>query len=277
MSSISTGVDEPAPESPPEPTPAANAAQRLSAHEIFSTVVQGGRDELYRPLSALAFSAVAGGITIGLSALGVALMAAYFGESSTSHLLQAALYPVGFIAVIIGRAQFFTENTLFPVVTYMDDHRHGRRLLQFWGVVLGANLIGTALFAVLVMDSRALEPGPRAQLIALGMAASAGGFGATFWSAVIAGWLMALVAWMVSASSWTSGQILVVWLVTLLIGLGHFAHCVASSAEILSAVVAGHLSMAHYWRWLPAAVLGNIAGGVIIVSLLNYGQVRMGE
>lgn len=254
-----------------------NAAQRLSAHEIFSAVVQSGRDELYRPLTALALSALAGGITIGLSALGVALMATYFGSSSASHLLQASIYPVGFIAVIIGRAQFFTENTLFPVVTYMDDHVHGRRLLQFWGVVLAANLIGTWLFALLMMDSPALTAAARAHLAELGVSAAAGGFGVTFWSAVVAGWLMALVAWMVSASRWTSGQILVVWLVTLLIGLGHFAHCVASSAEILCAVTAGQLGAGAYWGWLPAAVLGNLAGGVVIVSMLNYGQVRLGE
>lgn len=262
----------------PEPSPSAsgNPQQRLTAHAILDVVVQSGRDELHRSLSGLGFSALAGGITIGISALALALLRDVYGNGPASTLLQAAAYPIGFIAVIIGRAQFFTENTLFPVVTYMDDRAHVRRLLAFWGVVLGANLIGTLLFALLTMKTGALPPAVQSELAGLGVEATAGSFGAIFWSAVIAGWLMALVAWTVSASRWTSGQILITWFLTLLIGLGHFSHCVASSAEGLAAVVAGETGLIHYLAWLVPAVLGNLAGGIVIVSWLNYGQVHAG-
>jgi len=86
---------------------------------------------------------------------------------------------------------------------------------------------------------------------------------------VVGGWLIALVAWIVTASRWTIGQVVMVWLLTFLVGVGRFAHCIATSGEILSAVVAR-----AYAHWLVPATLGNIAGGVVIVSLLNYGQVR---
>ncbi len=91
------------------------------------------------------------------------------------------------------------------------------------------------------------------------------------------GWLLALVAWLVTASHWTTGQVVMTWAMTFVMGLGRFAHCVANSGEILSAVLLGKVGMNDYSSWLAAATLGNIAGGVVMVSLLNYGQVKLGE
>jgi formate/nitrite transporter FocA (FNT family) len=98
-----------------------------------------------------------------------------------------------------------------------------------------------------------------------------------FWSGVVAGWLLALVAWLVTASHWTTGQAIMTWALTFVLGLGHFAHCVASSGEIMSAVVSGAVKLSAYGSWLGAATLGNILGGVVMVSLLNYGQVETGR
>ncbi len=81
---------------------------------------------------------------------------------------------------------------------------------------------------------------------------------------------------MVTASHWTIGQIAVIWLLAFVVGIGRFAHCIATSGEILAAVWAGALSLGQYFAWLAPATLGNIAGGVTIVSLLNYGQVKAG-
>ena len=90
----------------------------------------------------------------------------------------------------------------------------------------------------------------------------------------VTAWLIALVAWTVTASHWTIGQMAIVYLLTFVVGIGHFAHCIAGSGEILSAVVAGTVPVADYLRWLAPATMGNICGGVLIVSLLNYGQVK---
>jgi formate-nitrite transporter family protein len=104
-----------------------------------------------------------------------------------------------------------------------------------------------------------------------------GGFGHVFWSDIVGGWIIALVAWMATASQYTIGQLVVINLFTFLVGLGHLAHCIASSCEILSSVLSGANSMGSYLRWLMPATMGNIVGGVVIVSLLDYGQVAAGE
>lgn len=142
------------------------------------------------------------------------------------------------------------------------------------GVVFASNIFGAWLFSLLVTKSSALQPSTLSDLAKLGATASMGTPAHFFWSGVIGGWLIALVAWTVTASHWTIGQLAVIYLLTLVVGLGHFAHCIASSCEILTAVEYGSVSAAGYFQWLWAATTGNICGGVFIVSLLNYGQVR---
>jgi len=66
-----------------------------------------------------------------------------------------------------------------------------------------------------------------------------------------------------------------IWLLTFVVGIGHFSHCIATSGEILSAVVSGVVTAETYLHWLLFATLGNILGGVMMVSVLNYGQVRL--
>ena len=101
--------------------------------------------------------------------------------------------------------------------------------------------------------------------------------GHVFWSAVIGGWIIALVAWLVSGSHSITGSVMLIWFLTFIVGLGHFAHCIASSGEVFAAVLRHQIPVSQYFTWVVPAVLGNIAGGVFIVTLLEYGQVKGGE
>jgi len=250
---------------------------RLTAHEIFEGVLQNGRQELARKSKALAFSGLAGGMTMGLTGMSVAVGSAHLGLGTAQQMLVMLLYPIGFIAVIIGRAQLFTENTLYPVVLVLKERRHVLDTLRLWAVVFTCNLVGTFAFALLMTKTGALRREYLEALVALGAHAAAPAIGQVFWSAVIGGWLIALVAWMVTASHYTIGQIAVVWLLTYVVGAGHFAHCIATSSEIWAAVLQGTVPVGAYVRWIVPATLGNVVGGVTIVSLLNFGQVVAGE
>lgn len=258
----------------PQKEETAVETQRLTAHEIFDAALDNARSELRRSWRSLAVSGFAGGITLGLTGIGVASVLAALGEGGWQHLLAYCIYPVGFIAVIIGRQQLFTENTLYPVILVLDERRHIGSTLRLWGVVFASNVAGALVFAALVIHTLALKPDISAKLVGLGFAAAQGTFAHFFWSGVVGGWLIALVAWMVTASHWTIGQVAMIWLLTFLVGIGHFAHCIVTSCEILSAAMAHAVSAGQYLHWLAPATLGNIVGGVFIVSVLNYGQVR---
>lgn len=248
--------------------------RRLTAAEIFKAAIDNAREELRRSNQKLAFSGLAGGLTMGLTGLAVASVRSLAGPGASFPIAPYLLYPIGFVAVIIGRAQLFTENTLYPVVLVLDERRHLRSTLRLWGVVFCSNILGALIFALLAVKSPALRPDILSQLIHLGETSANGSMNHFFWSGVIGGWLIALVAWMVTASHWTIGQIAMVYMLTFVVGVGRFAHCIAGSGEILSAVVAGSISIAEYLRWLLPATAGNICGGILIVSLLNYGQVK---
>jgi formate-nitrite transporter family protein len=252
---------------------------RLTAPQIFYAAKENARGEVRRSSRTLAFSGLAGGLVMGLTGLGVAAVRANLGNGVWQNFVSYLLYPTGFIAVIIGRAQLFTENTLYPVLLILDERkqrkRYTRETLRLWSVVFATNVLGALLFATLVMLTGAIPGTIYGQLISLGREAVSGTAAHFFWSGVIGGWLIALVAWVVTASHWTIGQLVMVWLLTFVVGIGHFAHCIATSGEILSGVVSGVLTGGTYLHWLLFATLGNIVGGVVMVSVLNYGQVRL--
>jgi formate/nitrite transporter FocA (FNT family) len=250
-----------------------------SAQQVLDQALDRGRDELARSSAALACSGLAAGLGMGLSGLGIAIVLAALGESPRHELVANLLYPIGFIVVIVGRQQLFTENTLYPVAVLLDDTRreHLWNLLRLWVVVLVTNVLGALAFAAWIERADSTPSKVADTLVKVGEKSVAHGTWHVFASAVVGGWLIALTAWLVLAGRDTIGHVALIWLVTFLVGAGHFAHSIATSGEILAAVVRGSVGVGAYLDWLWAATLGNIVGGVLVVALLNYGQVVAGS
>jgi formate/nitrite transporter FocA (FNT family) len=254
---------------------------RPSATDIYESVKHDAAEELRRPAAALAFSGLFAGATLGFSGLAAAAAAVTVGNGGVSgpgaRLIAALFYPIGFVAAIVGRAQLFTENTLYPMTLVLDERRHVRVMLRLWIIVFATNVCGAFLFALLAIDSGALHNGIGHALTSVGHELSASGWWPSFWSGVLAGWLLALVAWLIEATSAVTGQVALIWGLTFIIGVAGLDHCVSTTSEVLSAVVDGSVQIGHFFAWLAAVTLGNVVGGVVIVGLLNYGQVRAGD
>ncbi len=250
---------------------------RPSAQEIFEQVANNARQELKRSTSALAISGFAGGIFMGLSALGNAITLAMLGTSSKVQFIARMFYPIGFIVVILGRAQLFTENTLYPVALVLAEKKHFWNTMRLWFTVLPANVAGALAFAALASLTDALSPDVVQAIARLGLDAVHRDPSAVFWSGVMGGWIIALVAWLVSGSHSITGSVMIIWILTFVVGLGNFAHCIAASGEVLTAVLTRQIPWEMYFKWLLPAVGGNICGGVGMVTLLEYGQVVYGD
>jgi formate-nitrite transporter family protein len=138
---------------------------------------------------------------MGLTGLGVASVRALIGDGQWQQFISYFIYPLGFIAVIIGRAQLFTENTLYPVMLVLDERRHFTQIFRLGGNRIHLERGGAFLFALLAIKSAALRPEIAAQLVKLGLDSMHGGGAYFFWSGVIGGWLIALVAWVVLRES----------------------------------------------------------------------------
>ena len=260
----------------PEAVPAQDAQKNLdrpSAREIFEQVANNAREELKRNTLSLGFSGFAGGIFMGLTALGNAIALAMLGSSSKIQFVGKMFYPLGFIVVILGRAQLFTENTLYPVALVLAEKRHFWQTMRLWFTVLPANVLGALAFAALATLTHAVRPDVVHAIAQLGVEATQRDPSAIFWSGVMGGWIIATAAWLVSGSHSITGSVMIIWMLTFVVGLGGFAHCIAGSGEVFAAALTGEVAWRRFPMWFFPAVLGNICGGVGMVTLLEYGQV----
>ena len=246
---------------------------RPSAEDIYEQVATNARQELKRSNFSLALSGFGGGTFMGLSALGPAMAMGMLGSTASARMIAFLLYPLGFIVVILGRSQLFTENTLYPVALVLAEKKQFWNTLRLWAVVLPSNVAGAFCFALIASRTAAIDHGTVDMLSQLGLIALGHPWSTVFWSGVIGGWMIALAAWLVSGSHSITGSVMVIWMLTFVVGLGGFAHCIASSCEIMVAVLTHHASWNNYGAWLFFAVSGNICGGVGLVTILEYGQV----
>src|SRR5580700_6967878 len=151
--------------------------ERPSAQDIYEQVANNARQELGRSSVSLAISGLAGGIFMGLSALGNAIAIALLtpvGTTPTNTTLFVAkmFYPLGFIVVILGRSQLFTENTLYPVALVLAEQNHFWKTIRLWAVVLPFNVLGALAFAALAVRTHALSPAVVQSLAQLGLEAT---------------------------------------------------------------------------------------------------------
>lgn len=264
---------------PPDPdnSAAQKNLERPSAEEIYQQVARNAKQELKRRSVSLAVSGFTGGTFMGFSALGVGIVLAMLGNGPGAFLLSRMLYPLGFIVVIIGRSQLFTENTLYPVALILAEKKEFWNTLRLWAIVLPTNLLGALAFACLISLTHALSPNIVHAIAHLGAEGAHSPLSTVFWSAVMGGWIIATAAWMVSGSHSVTGSVVLIWLLTFVVGAGNFAHCIASSAELMTAALTGQITWGNYLAWLGPAVGGNVCGGVLMVTLLEYGQAIYGR
>ncbi len=273
----------PDPSTPPAPAiEAQKNLERPSAQDIYEQVANNARQELGRSSVSLAISALAGGIFMGLSALGNAIALAMLTPAGTQptgtiQFIAKMFYPLGFIVVILGRSQLFTENTLYPVALVLAEKKHFWQTARLWATVLPANVLGALAFATLAALTGAIRPDVVNSLAQLGLEAINHPASTIFWSGVMGGWIIATVAWLVSGSHSITGSVMIIWLLAFVVGLGGFAHCIAASGEVFTAILTGRAPWSAFPTWFFPAVSGNICGGVGMVTLLEYGQVIVGN
>ncbi|RRA49963.1 formate/nitrite transporter family protein [Acidipila sp. EB88] len=248
---------------------------RPTANQIYEQVALSGKRELERSNISLAISGLAGGLLMGLTGLSVAILMSMVGTTPAGRLCAMFFYPLGFMVVILGRSQLFTENTLYPVALMLSEKKHFFSTMRLWAVVFPSNVLGALLFALLAVKTGALRPEMLSALVKLGVEAVSITPSHAFWSGVVGGWIIATVAWLVTGSHSITGSVMLIWTMTFVVGIGHFSHCIASSGEILSSVLAHQVSVGSFFHWLLPATAGNICGGVLLVTLLEYGQSKL--
>jgi formate/nitrite transporter FocA (FNT family) len=252
---------------------------RATADEIHENVLADAKKELERPVLALAWSGLSAGLAIAFCSMGGAFLAS-IAPPHLANAAGAAGYPLGFLLVVLARSQLFTENTLEPVIPLLEtpSAENLAKVLRLWGVVLAANLIGAAIIAFALARTEMLPTPVHSALMEHARETTSGGFGRVFYLAIFAGWLVALMAWLVAATHSTGAQIAIVWLTTAPISALGFRHAIAGSVNAFVRVWSGDASLATMLgAFVVPALIGNVVGGVALVALLNHGQVKAGK
>ncbi|HWA96847.1 MAG TPA: formate/nitrite transporter family protein [Pirellulales bacterium] len=236
-----------------------------------------GRESIKAPALVLVLSGISAGLDLGFSPLMVAVMHQLTGDLShaANQIASANAYAIGFIFVVIGRSELFTEQTSLAVLPVLNGDAPIAALLRLWFLVYCSNLAGGAVFALLTSfvgpGLQIVSPETLGELARQTMSYSSR---TILLSAVLAGWLMGLLSWLVAAGRGTISQLVLVWLVTSTIGLAHLHHAVAGSIELMMASFAGHgVGLSEIGRFHLCTTLGNIVGGAVFVALIKYGHV----
>lgn len=246
-------------------------ADFFSLHEVFRRVMATAHEELSRPNRLLFWSGLTGGLVIGFSLLARAsVMAKAPGQS---ELVGNLLYPIGFIILILGRYQLFTENTLTPVTLVLTRLASLRNLLRLWTVVFLANMVGTMLFALFLGPFQVMSPEATELAIGFGVHLVSATWLSAFAKAILAGALMATIVWLVHAARAMIARIVIIWLLIYLQVTGELFHSVVGALEVQYSMFQGAVTLGSYlWDFQIPVTLGNIVGGVVFVAILNYIQ-----
>jgi formate/nitrite transporter FocA (FNT family) len=250
----------------------------VSVDVVHEAIRKDGDEELARSTSALAWSGLAAGLSMGFSFVSEALIRAHLSDSPWRPLLVSIGYPMGFLIVIVGRQQLFTENTVLAIIPLLARRNMSTflQVVRLWAVVLIANMVGAHIFAWVVGNTPMFQADVQKAMLELAKKAMEVSFGAAILRGIFAGWLIALVVWMLAAID--TGRVAVIFALTYLVGLGNFTHIIAGAVEVLFLPMVGAASwLGVAWGYLLPTLIGNVIGGTALTAAINHAQVVAGR
>ncbi|WP_247004659.1 formate/nitrite transporter family protein [Halosolutus gelatinilyticus] len=256
--------------------PAAGEAvrDRFSADEIFQRVTATAYEDVERSKQLLFFSGLAAGLSVGGTFLARAAMTTAYPDDPTG--MGNLLYPIGFVIIVLGNYQLFTENTLTPVTLVLTRFASLPQLLRLWMIVLAANVIGAGIVAYLLATTSVFPPATAETAQQFGEHALSISWSALFYKGVFAGGLVATMVWLVHAARDTLSRFFLVYLIMFTIPATELFHCVVGACEVLFLAFAGEAGFfTVFFEFFVPVVLGNTVGGVVFVALVNYSMTEI--
>jgi len=242
---------------------------QLSTDQVYQRVVADADHEVTSGVRELFFSGLAAGFAITVTFLLYASVTA----TTDAKFLGVLLYPLGFVYIIIGGYQLYTENTLPPVALTLERLASVPTLFRHWSIVLAGNFLGGGLGALALAYGGVFDDATAS--VAVGFAEKGIATPATdlFFKAAFAGLIVAGVVWINFAAKDTISRLVVVYLAFLAIPMGNLYHVVVSFTEVVYlALVAGVNPIPALGGFVLPVLLGNTLGGILLVTVVNYYQ-----
>jgi formate-nitrite transporter family protein len=250
----------------------------ISAAVVHAAIIEEGASELSRPSTALMWSGLAAGLSMVFSLISEGIIKSHLPDASWAPLISSFGYTIGFLIVVLGRQQLFTENTLTAVIPLLEDWKIKNLLnvLRLWAIVLVANLIGVFIVVFVIANTSIFSPETKAVFTEIGQKAMQYSFVTILLKGIFAGWLIALMVWLLPVAE--TARIWVIIIITYIVGLGGMSHIIAGSADTFYLVANGSIPFNKYLvGYVLPSLIGNIIGGVTIVAAINHAQVVAGS
>ena len=242
---------------------------------IYEIIRQEGIEELRRPAISLWWSGVAAGIAISTSVYCEAFIHSHLPDTEWRPLIENFGYCVGFIIVILGGFQLFTEQTVTAVLPVLHKPTSDNfvRTGRLWTIVFLANMAGTFFAALLGLVVGWVHPENLEAALAVSRHFTDQAPLKILLLGMPAGFFIAALVWILPTCK--GNEFWVITLITYMIALGELTHVVAGSAEVFLLLLVGEETVlnAIFGIILPA-LIGNILGGTVLFSLIAYGQVK---
>ncbi|WP_439185034.1 formate/nitrite transporter family protein [Carboxylicivirga taeanensis] len=248
-------------------------------NEILDEQIETGLREHKRSNQDLFLSAISAGLEVGFSVFLMASIYSLFNEvvhPSMLHVMLAIAYPLGFIFVVIGKSELFTEHTSLAVIPVLSKDATIKSLLILWGVVYLGNLLGGYIFGyILSVLPERLNAIDNGAFYGLAKKLIHHPWHIIVGSGILAGWLMGLLSWLVTSSQDTLSRIVIITLITFVIGIGGLHHSIVGSIEVFTASLTSiEITWKDYLHVQTSATLGNIIGGVVFVAFVKFSHVN---
>jgi formate/nitrite transporter FocA (FNT family) len=233
--------------------------------QAFTRMVTEGTQRLHRSWREVLVTGFFGGTEIAVGVL------AYLSvlEATQQPLLAGLAFSIGFLALLLGRSELFTEGFLVPVTTVAAKRASVAQLTKLWSGTLIANLAGGFVLMWLIMTA---FPKLRAQTVESATHYATAPLNAeTVALALLGGMVITLMTRMQHGTDSVLGKIAAaVAGAFLLAGLQMF-HSILDSLLIFGALLTGGAPFGYldWLGWFGYTVVGNIVGGLLLVTLLR--------
>ncbi|OQW48121.1 MAG: formate transporter [Proteobacteria bacterium SG_bin6] len=247
------------------------ASKAIEPKQLHRAVRREGEDELGRPVQSLFWSGLAAGLAVSASLVAEGAFHRHAAPGPGRALIESLGYPFGFLIVVMGRMQLFTESTITAMLPLV--HRPSWwalwRTARLWAVVLCANLIGTAIMSALFASGALGGAEGRDAMVAVSRVVVERSPAETLVRALPAGFLLAAIAWTLSNAR--QQAFLVVFAITYLVAIGEFSHSIVGSVEAFLLAWIGTITVGEaVFGFLLPAIIGNLIGGAGLFALLAH-------
>lgn len=275
-----------------EQTPPTDSAQKTIDQEIKQSVSDSAdvakshgeilREQLIEGMEtfdahrrSVFISSFTAGMEIGFSYLLMGTIFSFFSNDfseGTLFKLISLAYPLGFILVVFGQSVLFTEQTSLLSLPVFNKKRSVKSLLGLWGTVIAGNLVGGYIISLVflwicpklglfehdtvsIVANHVISFSPLVILV----------------SAILAGWLMGLLSWLVTSSRDTITRFVIIFMITATMSFTGLHHSIIGSIEVFSGMItSADIGFVDYLTFQVLALIGNAIGGVVFVALFKY-------